>query len=74
MNTIFIRNFGFFFVVSSFFLSQLSLATEIEDRETLANLDTTYQKAVQDNDVETMAEILLDQFILVEGDGKLAIR
>jgi len=74
LNTIFIRNFGFFFVVSSFFLSQLSLATEIEDRETLANLDTTYQKAVQDNDVETMAEILLDQFILVEGDGKLAIR
>jgi len=40
------------------------------DRAQLAALDTQYQKAVKDNDAKTMAAILADDFVLVEGDGK----
>jgi len=40
------------------------------DRRTVAALDTQYQKAVEKNDVATMARILADDFILVEGTGK----
>ncbi len=40
------------------------------DSEALVALDTAYQRAVQDNDVRTMARILDDRFVLVEGDGK----
>jgi ketosteroid isomerase-like protein len=45
-------------------------ASDADDRRVLAALDTQYQKAVQDNDAKTMAVILADDFILVEGDGK----
>jgi len=45
-------------------------ASEADDRRVLTALDTQYQKAVQDNDTKTMAAILADDFILVEGDGK----
>jgi ketosteroid isomerase-like protein len=45
-------------------------ASAPEDRQTLADLDTKYQKAVEQNDAKTMAEILADDFVLVEGDGK----
>ena len=45
-------------------------ASEAEDRQTLADLDTKYQKAVEQNDAKTMADILADDFVLVEGDGK----
>jgi ketosteroid isomerase-like protein len=45
-------------------------ASEAEDRQTLADLDTKYQKAVEQNDAKVMAEILADDFVLVEGDGK----
>jgi ketosteroid isomerase-like protein len=45
-------------------------ASAADDRRILAALDTQYQKAVQDNDTKTMAAILADDFILVEGDGK----
>ena len=45
-------------------------ASEAEDRQTLADLDTKYQKAVEQNDAKTMAEILADDFVLVEGDGR----
>jgi ketosteroid isomerase-like protein len=44
--------------------------SDADDRRVLAALDTQYQKAVQDNDAKTMAAILADDFILVEGDGK----
>jgi len=44
--------------------------SDVEDKKILADLDTRYQKAVQQNDAKTMAEILADGFILVEGDGK----
>ena len=45
-------------------------ASDADDRRVLAALDTRYQNAVQDNDAKTMAAILADDFILVEGDGK----
>jgi len=45
-------------------------ASDAEDKRILADLDTKYQKAVEQNDAKTMAEILADGFILVEGDGK----
>jgi ketosteroid isomerase-like protein len=45
-------------------------ASDAHDRETVAALDTKYQRAVEQNDARTMAEILADDFTLVEGDGK----
>jgi len=45
-------------------------ASDAEDRRILAALDTKYQKAVEVNDAKTMSEILADDFVLVEGDGK----
>jgi len=45
-------------------------ASDAQDRKTLADLDSRYQKAVEQNDAKTMAEILADDFVLVEGDGK----
>jgi ketosteroid isomerase-like protein len=45
-------------------------ASEADDRRILAALDTKYQSAVKENDAKTMAEILADDFVLVEGDGK----
>jgi len=44
-------------------------ASERDDRKVLADLDTRYQRAVQDNDARTMADILADNFVLVGGDG-----
>ncbi len=44
-------------------------ASDADDRRILAALDTKYQKAVLENDADTMAEILADNFVLVEGDG-----
>ena len=44
-------------------------ASEADDRRNLIALDTTYQRAVKNNDAKTMAAILADNFILVEGDG-----
>ena len=45
-------------------------ASDMDDRRILAALDTKYQRAVRDNDAKTMAGILADDFILVEGDGR----
>lgn len=45
-------------------------ASNVEDQNALGALDTRYQKAVETNDYKTMAAILADSFILVEGDGK----
>jgi ketosteroid isomerase-like protein len=41
------------------------------DRRAVAALDTEYQQAVKKNDVTTMSRILADDFILVEGTGKV---
>jgi ketosteroid isomerase-like protein len=58
------------FVGAVGFSSAAVQASEAEDRQTLADLDTKYQKAVEQNDAKTMADILSDDFVLVEGDGK----
>ncbi len=41
------------------------------DEQIVADLDTKYQKAVEQNDGETMNQILADDFILVTGLGKV---
>ena len=41
-----------------------------DDKEVVAALDTQFQKAVKENDVKTMASILADDFVVVEGNGK----
>lgn len=50
----------------------LAAATALadDDRAVLGELDARYQKAVEQNDATTMAAILADDFVLVEGDGK----
>jgi ketosteroid isomerase-like protein len=40
-----------------------------DDLKTLSKLDTDYQKAVERNDIKTMARILANDFVLVMGDG-----
>jgi ketosteroid isomerase-like protein len=45
-----------------------------DDQKTLATLDADYQKAVEKNDTKTMARILADDFILVEGDGTVSTK
>lgn len=39
--------------------------------QTIAALDTEYQRAVEQNDAETMDRILADDFVLVTGSGKV---
>ena len=39
------------------------------DEAAVAALDTQYQKAVLENDADTMAKILADNFVLVSGRG-----
>jgi ketosteroid isomerase-like protein len=58
------------FVGTLGFAPAIIQASEAQDRQTLADLDTKYQKAVVQNDAKVMAEILADDFVLVEGDGK----
>lgn len=60
-------------------LSALSLGTATdlnassdEDAKTVAALDTKYQAAVKANDAATMDQILADDFILVNGRGKVS--
>jgi ketosteroid isomerase-like protein len=45
-----------------------------EDARTVAALDTEYQAAVKNNNVEVMGRILADDFILVTGSGKVFTR
>ena len=42
-----------------------------QDKSVVAALDTEYQLAVENNDVETMDRILADDFVLVLGNGKV---
>ena len=43
-----------------------------EDAKTVAALDTKYQAAVKSNDAATMDQILADDFVLVNGRGKVS--
>src|SRR5260370_41880040 len=44
-------------------------ASRAAAEKAVAALDTQYQAAVERNDAETMAKILLDDFVLVVGNG-----
>jgi ketosteroid isomerase-like protein len=50
-------------------ITELAMATPADDAKAVADLDTAYQKAVKENDVVTMDRILLDDFVLVTGNG-----
>ena len=39
------------------------------DKKVVAALDTQFQRAVKENDVRTVARILADDFVVVEGNG-----
>jgi ketosteroid isomerase-like protein len=55
--------------------AQVALAASHDnDLKVLAKLDTDYQRAVERSDTPTMARILADDFILVEGDGKVSTK
>ena len=47
-------------------------ASSEEDAKTVAALDTKYQAAVKSNDAATMDQILADDFVLVNGRGKVS--
>jgi len=47
-------------------------ASSDEDARTVAALDTKYQAAVKSNDAATMDQILADDFVLVNGRGKIS--
>jgi len=75
LSAVIVKSWPAAFAVASVAAALLAIAgtagaSEAEDRRALAALDTRYQKAVKDNDARTMAAILADNFILVEGDGK----
>ena len=44
------------------------------DQRTVAALDTEYQRAVRNNDADTMAGILADDFVLTVGTGQTYTR
>jgi ketosteroid isomerase-like protein len=47
-------------------------ASSDEDAKIVAALDTKYQAAVKSNDAATMDQILADDFVLVNGRGKVS--
>jgi ketosteroid isomerase-like protein len=47
-------------------------ASPEEDAKTVEALDTKYQAAVKSNDAATMDQILADDFVLVNGRGKVS--
>ena len=47
-------------------------ASSEEDAKTVSALDTKYQAAVKSNDAATMDQILADDFVLVNGRGKVS--
>ena len=50
--------------------SPLFAFAAIDDKATVAALDTAYQAAVKSNDAAAMDRILADDFVLVTGKGK----
>ena len=51
--------------------AELNASSE-DDAKTVAALDTKYQAAVKSNDAATMDRILADDFVLVNGRGKVS--
>ena len=59
------------FLFAFLFTGMLS-GSSADDQKTVAALDTQYQAAVKANDAETMAKILADDFVLINGRGESA--
>ena len=57
--------------MKKFSLIALSASSQGNDAKLIATLDTIYQAAVQAHDVDTMDQILADDFVLVTGNGKV---
>jgi ketosteroid isomerase-like protein len=65
------------FLIGAFAITVLPLGVSVaasnsvaNDQKSVAALDKEYQKAVEKNDTTTMARILADDFVLVDGNGK----
>jgi len=58
--------------LSLFTATNVVNASPEEDAKTVAALDTKYQAAVKVNDAVTMDQILADDFVLVNGRGKVS--
>ena len=52
----------------------LAHASPADDEKAIATIDTEYQAAVERNDDATMDRILMDDFVLVTGRGKVATK
>ena len=68
---------GFRKLILMIIAMSLGIATRLnafseEDAKTVAALDTKYQAAVKSNDAATMDQILADDFVLVNGRGKVS--
>ena len=62
--------FGVFAAAALLIASAPPIAAANDDARIVADLDTQYQLAVKRNDAATMARILHDDFILVNGNGQ----
>src|SRR6185295_10134261 len=58
-----------FFLFATPLTMESAMSSPADDAKAVADLDTQYQKAVKENDVATMDKILLDDFVLVTGNG-----
>jgi ketosteroid isomerase-like protein len=56
-------------VVGALLAAATVCAGSNEDKRAVADLDVKYQAAVKTNDTATIRSILLDDFVLVTGDG-----
>lgn len=65
---------GFGIVVLSLSSATGLSASSEEDAKTVAALDTKYQAAVKSNDAAIMDQILADDFVLVNGRGKVSAK
>jgi ketosteroid isomerase-like protein len=68
---------GYGKLILMFIALSLGSATDLnassdQDAKTVAALDTKYQAAVKSNDAATMEQILADDFVLVNGRGKVS--
>jgi len=64
------KTFGSFLATLALALPFASFAAAIDDKATIAALDTQYQAAVKANEAATMDRILSENFVLVTGNGK----
>jgi uncharacterized protein (TIGR02246 family) len=56
--------------LSALLFTGILFGSSADDQKIVAALDTQYQTAVKANDAETMAKILADDFVLINGRGE----